>query len=86
LWTTVAVHGRRDEALADDGGALVEVGGGRDFAENGGALVEDGVVVEGAATLGEDGEGAPVRNFCSMTTSFRVASGLRKFSECGCYI
>jgi hypothetical protein len=42
---TTAVHGRRGEALADNSGALVEVGG---------ALLEDGGVVGGAATVRED--------------------------------
>jgi hypothetical protein len=41
--------GRRSGALTDDGGALVEVSG---------ALLEDGGVVEGTATLGDDGGGA----------------------------
>jgi hypothetical protein len=39
--------GRRGKALADDGGALVEVNGGRGFAKNGEALVEDCMVVRG---------------------------------------
>jgi hypothetical protein len=52
--------GRRSGTLVDDGGALVEVGSGRGFAENDGALVEDGVVVGGVAVLREDGGGVPV--------------------------
>jgi hypothetical protein len=64
--------GRRGKALADDGGALVEVNGGRGFAKNGEALVEDCMVVRGAATLGEDGGGAPVRNFGSLTAKRRL--------------
>jgi hypothetical protein len=57
----MAVHtGRRSGALVDDGGALVEVGSGRGFAENDGALVEDGVVVRGVAALREDGGGVLV--------------------------
>jgi hypothetical protein len=38
--------GRRGGALADDGGALMDVGR---------ALLEDGGVVGGAATVGDDG-------------------------------
>jgi hypothetical protein len=44
----------------EDGGAFVEVGSGRGFAENDGALVEDGVVVGGVAALREDSAGVPV--------------------------
>jgi hypothetical protein len=58
-----AVHGRRGGgatakdggALADDGGALVEVGW---------ALLDDGGVVGGAATVGDDG-GAPRENLAA---------------------